>query len=605
LTASVASFLTQAQKRGSELPPALSGALLLAAIRLSEHQQQALRPYQLLVDDDGALELLNGDPPTADGYAAPELRNGAALPRDPRVLVYAAGALGYELVTLTPPRLSGDSGAELAGPLAAVIRKAMGERRDRFKSLKDMALAVERVQARPTPDEERLILAAVASSTQLPAAQKLAKLELQKAAGIPEPDVASHLQAAPALSWDAMEPSAEIELPAAEPPPAAVPPPAAQPPAPGAFDDLRAQINEAKKTHEDQTARIEGLSRLGARLDALEEQVRSSMPPPVSAATALARDVKLLLDERRFAEAERALQSPLTATDATLQLRLGQTLAATGDADGSRAQKAEAAFRRASELDPAWAQPKAHLGALLLRQDKRDAALTQLRAALELDPTCAEAQQALAQAEVDAQAASRPGRRPLRFAAGALAGAAAVIAAILFLRPNLLGTRHEPESSSASATIATPPKPAPEPTPPPAQLQPATPDPGLALAPEPALPQNPDRRPEPEPEPEPTAAKAAHPDPKPRKKPSANHAAAEAAAARGDRALRSFDTNTARSAFQTALKLDPGLPSAHRGMGMVYVLLGKNPEAKAEYSRYLKLAPDAPDKDQIERLIAR
>ena len=71
MTASVASFLTQAQKRGSELPPALSGALLLAAIRLSDHRQQALRPYQLLVDDDGTLELLAGEPPTADGYAAP------------------------------------------------------------------------------------------------------------------------------------------------------------------------------------------------------------------------------------------------------------------------------------------------------------------------------------------------------------------------------------------------------------------------------------------------------------------------------------------------------------------------------------------------------
>ena len=94
MTASVASFLTQAQKRGSELPAALSGALLLAAIRLSEHRQQALRPYQLLVDDDGTLELLAGEPPTADGYAAPELRAAAALPHDPRVLVYAAGALG-------------------------------------------------------------------------------------------------------------------------------------------------------------------------------------------------------------------------------------------------------------------------------------------------------------------------------------------------------------------------------------------------------------------------------------------------------------------------------------------------------------------------------
>ena len=40
-------------------------------------------------------------------------------------------------------------------------------------------------------------------------------------------------------------------------------------------------------------------------------------------------------------------------------------------------------------------------------------------------------------------------------------------------------------------------------------------------------------------------------------------------------------------------------------MGMVYVLLGKNAEAKSEYAKYLQLAPDAPDKDQIERLLSR
>lgn len=103
--------------------------------------------------------------------------------------------------------------------------------------------------------------------------------------------------------------------------------------------------------------------------------------------------------------------------------------------------------------------------------------------------------------------------------------------------------------------------------------------------------------------------KAARPEPKPRKKTASasggNRAAAESAAARGDKALRAFDTSTARAAFESALKLDPALPGAHRGMGMVYVLLGKNAEAKAEYARYLELAPDAPDKDQIQRLLAR
>jgi len=82
-------------------------------------------------------------------------------------------------------------------------------------------------------------------------------------------------------------------------------------------------------------------------------------------------------------------------------------------------------------------------------------------------------------------------------------------------------------------------------------------------------------------------------------------AAAELEAAKGDKALRAFDTKAAQAAFASALQLDPTLPAAHRGMGMVYVLLGKNAEAKAAYARYLELLPDAPDKDQIARLLSR
>jgi Tfp pilus assembly protein PilF len=85
----------------------------------------------------------------------------------------------------------------------------------------------------------------------------------------------------------------------------------------------------------------------------------------------------------------------------------------------------------------------------------------------------------------------------------------------------------------------------------------------------------------------------------------AAHTAAESHAANGEKALRAFDTRSARSAFESALQLDPTLPSAHRGMGMVYVLLGRNADAKSEYRKYLKLAPDAPDRDQIERLLSR
>ena len=51
--------------------------------------------------------------------------------------------------------------------------------------------------------------------------------------------------------------------------------------------------------------------------------------------------------------------------------------------------------------------------------------------------------------------------------------------------------------------------------------------------------------------------------------------------------------------------MDNPFPAAHRGLGMVYVLQGKNDEAKVEYEKYLQLAPDAADGDQIKRLLAR
>ncbi|MGE5047406.1 MAG: hypothetical protein ACM3PC_02475 [Deltaproteobacteria bacterium] len=610
MTASVASFLTQAQKAGSELPPALSGALLLAAIRLSEHRQQALRPYQLLVDDDGTLELLAGEPPTADGYAAPELRAAAALPHDPRVLVYAAGALGYELVTLTPPRLSGEAGPELAGPFASVIRKAMSERRDRFRSLKEMALAVERVQARPTSDEERVILAAVASSTQLPPAQKLAKIELLRASGAAGPEPAPQMPA-PFAPWDGLEPSAEMDLPAQ----------AAEPRAGPADEPL--EPPEVEKVHEEtavQPARHEELAKLQARLDELEQQVRSAPPP---AATALAREVKLLLDERRFAEAERALQSPLTADDATLQLRLAQTLSSMPDTDGSRMARAEAAFRRAAELDPSWAQTRAGLGTFLMKQGKREEALAQFRAALVQDPACAEAQQGMAQ--------SRPARarRDYRLVLSAALGAVAAIAVVLFFRPPARARAVSPSPQVAPPRVAQaeaqpptqPPAPIPAPTPAakPAlavNADPAPAPPGEpARSPAPAPPGEPARSPVPAPSGEPAPALARAPAPAREPDPDRDRdraprkphhrIAAQSQAAKGEKALRAFDTKSAQSAFDSALKLDPTLPSAHRGMGMVYVLLGRNAEAKSEYAKYLKLAPDAPDKDQIERLLSR
>ncbi len=622
MTASVASFLTQAQKKGAELPPALSGALLLAAARLSEAQSQAVRPYQLLVDDDGALELLAGDVPTTDGYAAAELRNGAVLPDDSRVLVFAVGALGYELITLAAPREGEEAaGPEVKGPLAPVIRKAMAERQHRFRSLREMIKAIEGIQGRVSREEERLILAAVAASTPLPPSQKLAKLELEKAAA-PESVAPRNVEKAekppPVFTqvWDPLEATSPSPAPAA---------PAQQERAPEPPRPSEEERAERLKVAAALESGRRDVAELGARVSILEEQMKDQMTeqprvpvPEPSGPAALTRDVKQMLERRAFAEAERALHDPLVANDATLQLLLGQAVAGAAGTDPARLERAAAAFRRAGELDAQWAQPRALLGAILLRQGKRAQARACSEAALQIDPGCPEALAALATFRSPAPA----------LAASAAAGAVAVAALLVAFRPSAPLPRPEPRIAAASAASEPPaPKPAPSSLPPAATVA-AAPAPAApvqqttvsAVPPPPAqaeaartqapahvqapavalrLPQH--RR---EADRERAAAKASRVEAKPHRS-SSSTSEALAEAAKGDKALRSFDTKSAEAAFSSALKLDPSLPSAHRGMGMVYVLLGKNAEAKAEYTRYLQLAPDAPDREQIARVLSR
>jgi tetratricopeptide (TPR) repeat protein len=637
VSASVSAFLAQVRERGAELPPALSGALLLAAVRLSEEKSQALRPGLLMVDDDGELSLVEGEAEDG-GYAAPELAKGHAPPRDPRVLVYAAGALGCELCTLHAP----DGNRDFAGPLAPVLRKALApERKKRYRNLGEMAQAIEEIQSRPTHEEERLILAAVAQSSGSP--QKLARIELKKASP-PAPNVVfaadvlrdsqqvetpKELHPVFAQKWDPLEAPPEVffekalpfeqktpepgvmELREAEareahvaepvaappepPPPAPLQPqpqetPAPRrvqpPPLPPDSSEFPKLIENERKARQEEMlvleSRMENLARLGSRITALEQEVRSSAPPPRS----LAQEVKLLIEERRFAEAELALASA-SLDDAVLQLRLGQALSGQTDVDGSRSERAEAAFRRAAVLDPAWALPRALLGAHLMKKGKQAQAAVVLRSALEIDPACAEARAALGD--------SRRGGS-LLLAAGAALGMAASAALALALvgrRPEPVGPAAPPAVQVSAVAPSPPPLPERKAEPPPAPAPPAEAD-----DPPPAKAARADK-------PQPRPRKLAEKQPDKQTAPSGSRAAAQGEAAKGDKALRSFDTRAAQTAFESALKLDPTLPSAHRGMGMVYVLLGKNAEAKVEYQRYLQLEPNAADKDQIERLVSR
>jgi Tfp pilus assembly protein PilF len=92
------------------------------------------------------------------------------------------------------------------------------------------------------------------------------------------------------------------------------------------------------------------------------------------------------------------------------------------------------------------------------------------------------------------------------------------------------------------------------------------------------------------------------PKPPPAEKKEASPGAA--AVSRGEKLLRRGKTDDALAAFLEALAAEPDLPAAVRGLGMVYMMQGKEAEAKQQYRRYLKLAPRARDAARIRKLVA-
>ena len=156
-------IIEKVRSAGQRLPPGEAAVLFAAAVRLAAAQGATLRSRLVQIDDSGGLHLAQFDdqaPESEPGYLAPEL-HGADAPRksEPRVQVYAAGALDFEL--LTEHRAPGNP-AELSGPLGDIVRIALApDRRERFGDLTQLHDAVEGVQPRPPAEGERNILGAL------------------------------------------------------------------------------------------------------------------------------------------------------------------------------------------------------------------------------------------------------------------------------------------------------------------------------------------------------------------------------------------------------------------------------------------------------------
>ena len=174
-------ILERARASGQRLPPGDAGLLFAAAMRLASAQGATLRSRLVQLDEQGALHLLPFDdqqPELEPGYLAPEML-AADAPRksEPRVQVYAAGALGFELLTGKDPR--GGLEGDLPAPLGDIVKLALSpDRRERFGDLTQLYDAVEGAQPRAPLEKERQVLAVVhtRNTSVSPEKEALAKL---------------------------------------------------------------------------------------------------------------------------------------------------------------------------------------------------------------------------------------------------------------------------------------------------------------------------------------------------------------------------------------------------------------------------------------------
>jgi len=81
------------------------------------------------------------------------------------------------------------------------------------------------------------------------------------------------------------------------------------------------------------------------------------------------------------------------------------------------------------------------------------------------------------------------------------------------------------------------------------------------------------------------------------------HALALSQVRRGEAALEQGHADEALVSFRAALESEPNIAAAFRGMGMAYAAQGQNVQALWAYDKYLRLAPLAPDAEEIRKSI--